>query len=137
MSKLTSFFNHNRFTVISWAVTIALVAGMIGGALRWKGASSVQALAPIPTAGPNQDLPKITMPALGNPEAFKSIAREIQLKTNVPADKPRYKPVDYHVKRGILSSRSQNPLRSNQKQFCGQTMMFCKIPRIASDPAKF
>src|SRR6266540_6626952 len=124
MSKLTSFFNHNRFTVISWAVTIALVAGMIGGALRWKGASSLQALAPIPTAGPNQDLPKITMPALGNPEAFKSIAREIQLKTNVPADKPRYKPVDYHVKRGILSSRSQNPLRSNQKQFCGQTMMF-------------
>ena len=29
MSKLSSFFNQNRFAVISWAVTLALVAGMI------------------------------------------------------------------------------------------------------------
>ncbi len=101
MAKLSSFFKQNRFNVISWAVTLALVAGMIGGALRWKETSSVQALAPVPTAAPNQDPPKITMPTLGEgSEAFKSIAREIRLKTSVPVDKPRYKPVDYHVKRG-------------------------------------
>lgn len=100
MAKLSSFFKQNRFNVISWAVTLALVAGMIGGALRWKETSSVQALAPIPTAAPNQDAPKIKMPALRGSEAFKFIAREIRLKTSVPADKPRYKPVEYHVKRG-------------------------------------
>ncbi len=100
MSKLSSFFKRNRFNVISWAVTLALVAGMIGGALKWKETSRVQALAPIPTSAPNQDPPKITMPTLGGSQAFKSIAREIRLKTSVPADKPRYKPVDYHVKRG-------------------------------------
>ena len=34
MSKLSSFFNNNRFNIISWAVTLVLVAGMIGGALE-------------------------------------------------------------------------------------------------------
>jgi LysM repeat protein len=41
------------------------------------------------------------MPALsGGSEAFVSIGRDIQLKTNAPADKPRYQPVDYRVSRG-------------------------------------
>jgi len=100
MSRITSFFNHNRFTVISWAVTLALVAGMIGGALKWKGTSSVQALAPIATAGPDKGQPRIAMPALHDPEAFKSMERQILLKTNIPADKPRYDIVEYRVQRG-------------------------------------
>ena len=33
------------------------------------------------------------MPALGGPSVFESIGREIQIKTNVPADKPRYDPL--------------------------------------------
>ncbi len=57
MSKLSSFFNQNRFTVISWAVTLALVAGMIGGAVKWKQTSTVQALAPFPDAGPEGAAP--------------------------------------------------------------------------------
>ena len=89
MSKLSSLFNQNRFAVISWTVTIALVAGMIGGALKWKQISSVQALAPIPTAGPDKNKPNVEMPPLLSPVAFQSIEREIQLKTSVPADKPR------------------------------------------------
>lgn len=40
------------------------------------------------------------MPALAAPEAFASIEREIQIKTNIPADKPRYEPAEYRVMRG-------------------------------------
>src|SRR6266508_5619882 len=100
MSKLSLFFKQNRFTVVSWAVTIVLVTGLIGGALKWKETSSVQALAPIATAAPDENPPKITMPALRNPEGLKSIEREIQIKTNVPADKPRYDLEEYRVARG-------------------------------------
>jgi len=71
------------------------------GAFLWKESTKpVQALAPVPTAAPEQKKPQIPMPALGAPEAFLSIVRDIQLKTNVPADKPRYKPVEYRVSRG-------------------------------------
>lgn len=100
MSKLSTFFNQNRFAVISWAVTLALVAGMIGGAVKWRQTSNVQALAPVATAKPNSDLPNVEMPALTSAEAFRFIARKIELKTNVPADKPRYKVEEYRVKRG-------------------------------------
>jgi murein DD-endopeptidase MepM/ murein hydrolase activator NlpD len=101
MSKLSSFFNQNRFSIISWVVTLALVAGMIGGALRWKQASTVQALAPVPTAAPEKNPPRVSLPALnGAADAVHSIEREIQIKTNVPADKPRYDVVEYRVTRG-------------------------------------
>lgn len=101
MSKLSSFFNQNRFAVISWAVTLALVAGMIGGALRWKQTSTVQALAPFPTAGPEEAAPEIEMPELaGAAQALGFIERNILMKTNIPADKPRYDIVEYRVVRG-------------------------------------
>jgi LysM repeat protein len=60
----------------------------------------VQAALPEPTQAPNEESPQVEMPALGGPEAFVSIERDIQLKTNVPADKPRYKPVEHRVSRG-------------------------------------
>ncbi|HSL42514.1 MAG TPA: LysM peptidoglycan-binding domain-containing M23 family metallopeptidase [Anaerolineales bacterium] len=101
MSKVLSFFNQNRFSIISWAVTFALVAGMILGAFKWKESNSVpQALAPISTARPDQAPPQVSMPALGGSAAFTSIEREIQIKTNVPTDKPRYDVEEYRVVRG-------------------------------------
>jgi murein DD-endopeptidase MepM/ murein hydrolase activator NlpD len=100
MSKLSTIFNQNRFAVISWAVTLALVAGMIGGAVKWRQASGLQALAPIPTAKPDSNPPNVEMPALPNVVAANYIPRKIELKTNVPADKPRYKVEEYRVKRG-------------------------------------
>jgi len=100
MSKLSSLFNQNRFAVISWAVTVVLVAGLIGGTLKWKQTSSAQALAPIPTAAPNEHRPNVDMPPLVRPAVFKSIEREIQIKTNIPADKPRYEPIEYRVQLG-------------------------------------
>lgn len=101
MSNVSLFFRENRFSVISWAVTIALIAGMLGGAFMWKKNRSIAAaLEPLATAKPNQDTPKVPMPALGGPVAFQAIGRQIQIKTNVPADKPRYDVEEYRVVRG-------------------------------------
>jgi murein DD-endopeptidase MepM/ murein hydrolase activator NlpD len=101
MPKLVSFFNNNKFNIISWFVTATLVVASIGGAWIWRQSRSVpQALAPLPTAASNDNPPQVEMPALSGPEAFVSIERDILLKTNAPADKPRYKPVEYRVVRG-------------------------------------
>lgn len=101
MSKFISVVKNNRFNIISWSVTLILVAGLIGGAWMWKqSTSTVQTPALEPTAVPDQDPPQVVMPALGASEAFSFIEREIQIKTNVPADKPRYQPVEYRVARG-------------------------------------
>lgn len=100
MSKFSSFFQTNRFNIISWSVTFILAVGMLVGALKWKDASNVQALAPVPTAAPNQNLPDVALPELSVPSGFQSIGRGIQIKTNIPADKPRYEAVEYRVSRG-------------------------------------
>jgi murein DD-endopeptidase MepM/ murein hydrolase activator NlpD len=54
----------------------------------------------VPTAAPGKNLPQIPMPALGGSKAFEAIGREIQIKTNVPKDKPRYDLEEYRVSRG-------------------------------------
>lgn len=101
MTKLASLLKHNAFNIISWTVTFAIAGGIVFGAFAWKRSTTVvQASAPIPTAAPAQEPPQVAMPALGGPEAFASIPREIQLKTNTPPDKPRYKAVEYRVVRG-------------------------------------
>jgi murein DD-endopeptidase MepM/ murein hydrolase activator NlpD len=82
-------------------VTLAVVAGIVGGAFMWRQSTTVvQAAMPEPTQAPDKEQPQVEMPALGAPEAVESVGRDIQLKTNVPADKPRYKPVEYRVSRG-------------------------------------
>ena len=101
MATLSSFFNNNRFSIVSWAVTLVLVAGLILGAFKWKVArGGAQALVPIPTAASKEEQPDVPMPALGGPLAFAAIEREIQIKTNVPANKPRYDIEEYRVVRG-------------------------------------
>ncbi len=65
MAKLSSFFQNNRFGVISWVVTAVLVAGMVVGALLWKKSTALPgALSPIPTASSNKVAPQIPLPAL-------------------------------------------------------------------------
>ena len=74
MSKLSSFFDKNRFSILSWSVTFVLVAGMLLGALRWKEAGAgVQALQPIPTAASKEKQPEVSMPTLGAPEQVAAI----------------------------------------------------------------
>ncbi len=101
MSKIFSVFTANRFNVISWGLTVVLVAGIAFGGYSWKQATtSVQALQPESTQVPDAKQPDVKLPTLGGSEAFLSIARTIELKTNVPADKPRYQVEDYRVTRG-------------------------------------
>ncbi|HSO12182.1 MAG TPA: peptidoglycan DD-metalloendopeptidase family protein [Anaerolineales bacterium] len=101
MAKLNSFLKNNTFNIISWFVTLILVGGIVFGAFAWKqSAEAVQAAELVPTAAPDEEPVQPAMPGLGGPEAFVSIPRDIQLKTNAPADKPRYKPVEYRVSRG-------------------------------------
>jgi len=101
MAKLSSYFSNNKFGVISWGITLLLVSGLVIVAMQWKkSAASEQVPVPQQISAPEDEPVDITMPALGGPDAFLSIARQIQIKTNVPADKPRYQPVEYRVTRG-------------------------------------
>jgi Membrane proteins related to metalloendopeptidases len=101
MPRFLSFYNNHRFTIISWTATFILVAGLVTGALLWKKSISLpQALVPIPTASSNKNTLQVSMPALDGPKVFESIGREIQIKTNVPADKPRYDVEEYRVVHG-------------------------------------
>lgn len=101
MAGLTSYLGKNKFNIISWLVTLIVAAGLIFGALAWRSSrSTLQALAPLPTSAPEQDPVDVELPALGGPDAFASIERDIQIKTNIPADKPRYELAEYRVTRG-------------------------------------
>ncbi len=101
MSKITTLIGNNKFNLISWFVTLALAAGLVFGALAWKrSTTTVQALAPQPTAAPNEEQPEVPMPALVKSESALSITRDILLKTNIPSDKPRYSIEEYRVSRG-------------------------------------
>jgi murein DD-endopeptidase MepM/ murein hydrolase activator NlpD len=101
MEKIRSFFRDNKFSIGSWGLTFVLVTGIVFGGLAWKqSTTTAAALQPQPTAAPDEKQPEVAMPALDGPEAFLSIERNIQLKTNIPADKPRYSPEEYRVSRG-------------------------------------
>jgi murein DD-endopeptidase MepM/ murein hydrolase activator NlpD len=101
MEKFKSFFQDHRFTIGSWGLTFVLVTGIAFGSLAWKRSTATPlALQPQPTAAPDELQPEIAMPVLDGPEALFSIERNIQLKTNIPADKPRYTLEEYRVSRG-------------------------------------
>lgn len=101
MAEIKSFFRDNKFTIGSWGLTFVLVTAIVFGGLAWKqSATTVTALQPQPTAAPDEKQPDVAMPALEGPDAFLSIDRNIQLKTNIPADKPRYDLEEYRVTRG-------------------------------------
>jgi murein DD-endopeptidase MepM/ murein hydrolase activator NlpD len=101
MSTLKVFFSNNKFNIISWLVTFTIVAGLVLGAFAWKqSTTTVQALVPEPTTAPDKQQPNVPMPVLGKSESAPSITREILLKTNIPADKPRYTIDQYRVVRG-------------------------------------
>ena len=93
----------DRFSLISWVVTIFLVAGLLGGTLYYK-----STLPPvIVTVAPaTEEASEGSAPALVNPGTnvegsgfFPTIFRKLQVKTNIP-ERPRYDPTVYRVVRG-------------------------------------
>ncbi|HEY2980254.1 MAG TPA: LysM peptidoglycan-binding domain-containing M23 family metallopeptidase [Anaerolineales bacterium] len=91
----------DRFTLVSWVVTWAIVLAALGFAF-WKtqvnaaGSGTV----PVPTAGPGENQPNVTLPTQTSGGGNGSgIERELQLKTNIP-ERPRYEAVNYRVSVG-------------------------------------
>jgi murein DD-endopeptidase MepM/ murein hydrolase activator NlpD len=101
--KALEFFKHNRFNIVSWCVTMLLVAGIVGGGIWYQGTTTASALVPEPTAEPEEKAPDVKPPApepgVENESGFQSIPRNIQLKTNIP-ERPRYDVDKYTVARG-------------------------------------
>jgi murein DD-endopeptidase MepM/ murein hydrolase activator NlpD len=94
----------DRFTLISWVVTILLVVSLLTSTLIYKNsqaATYVQAPLPQPTAAESGgDQPPVGVPVDGTDGGvFSFIPRALQLKTNIP-ERPRYQPTTYRVSRG-------------------------------------
>lgn len=105
MTKFLSFWKNNRFGVISWLVTVALVASLLGGAFWWKNAQALDsALVPQPTARADE-APNVTLPLPPVSGEGPSVERQIQLITNIPAELPRYDALQYIVERGDAMSK--------------------------------
>jgi murein DD-endopeptidase MepM/ murein hydrolase activator NlpD len=91
----------DRFTLISWTVTFAIVAALLGSTYLYKKgsvSSSPPATQPTTESGTNppQGGGQLVMAENGT---ASFISRHLQLKTNIP-ERPRYKPVIYRVSRG-------------------------------------
>ena len=101
--KVLEFLKRNLFSILSWFVTIFIVAGILGGGLWYKGKNATIALVPEPTSQPGEDPPPVALPDSGSGEGggggFDAITRNIQLKTNMP-ERPRYTVDKYTVARG-------------------------------------
>jgi murein DD-endopeptidase MepM/ murein hydrolase activator NlpD len=105
MRKFLSFWENNRFGAISWLVTVALVASLLGGAFWLKNARALDsALVPQPTAGPDE-APNVTLPLPPVSGEGPVIGRKIQIITYIPEELPRYDPVKYTVGLGDAMSK--------------------------------
>ncbi len=91
----------DRFTIISWVLTLMIVAGLVGSTIFYKNtraASYTPAMQPTLEAAAAQ--PQVGMPVAGpDGGGVSSIHRGLQLKTIIP-ERPRYDSVIYRVSRG-------------------------------------
>jgi murein DD-endopeptidase MepM/ murein hydrolase activator NlpD len=110
----------DRFTVISWGVTLLLVAGSLGGTVIYKNSRPTTYVAAAqPTSVPTNAASALTQPQAGAPAvstgggSVASIARKLQLKTNIP-ERDRYKSTTYRVSSGdaMLSIAEKFKLKS-------------------------
>jgi murein DD-endopeptidase MepM/ murein hydrolase activator NlpD len=108
----------NRFTIISWGVTILIVAGLLGSTIFYKNSIpanlSPTAIPTIPADGSGAGQPQVTEAvAAADGSGGLFINRKLQLKTNIP-ERPRYEPVIYRVSRGdaMLSIADEYKIKS-------------------------
>lgn len=109
----------DRFTLISWVVTILVVVALIGSTILYKNSrpTTYTSMAqptnpagePSATAQPQPGAPAISADGSG----VSSIPRKLQLITNIP-ERPRYESVLYRVSRGdaMLSIAEDYKLKS-------------------------
>ncbi len=94
----------DRFTVISWVVTIFIVVVLSGSTILYKNSLPTVIAPPMqptsPAGGSGVGQPQVGEPVSGSGEnGISSILRKLQLKTNIP-ERPRYESVFYRVSRG-------------------------------------
>lgn len=95
----------DRFTFVSWGLTVVLVTSLLGGTLYYKSSLPpvVVTVAPAATESSSDgSTPVVIDPAAsvaGSEGLFPTIFRKLQVKTNIP-ERPRYDPALYRVVRG-------------------------------------
>jgi murein DD-endopeptidase MepM/ murein hydrolase activator NlpD len=90
----------DRFTVISWGVTLLLVAALLGATILYKNANPPPLAPPSPVESESVDgLSVSAAPANAASDDGEFIPRHLQLKTRIP-ERPRYKALVYRVSRG-------------------------------------
>lgn len=92
---------RNRFTVVSWTVTLLLVLGLLGTTLWWtgQGASAFRSSLAAPLTDSEEPV-SIALPASSGPQAVSaSIPRSLALKTTVTG-LANTAPITYRVMQG-------------------------------------
>lgn len=92
----------DRFSVVSWVLTIMVVVSLLGGTLYYKSTipPTVVTVAAQPTTPAEEGQPQVGVPAVSQDGGgLPSILRRLQLKTNIP-ERPRYESTLYRVVRG-------------------------------------
>ena len=102
MNRLIELFKANRFTTISWGITVLVVAALLGSTLWWSQSGSASPATHLePTAKPNQIQPAINLPTVAASVASSlTIPRQLDLKTVIPADAPRLDAITYTTEQG-------------------------------------
>src|SRR5258706_4879640 len=91
----------DRFTIISWGVTIVIVAALLGTTILYKNAGASSGIgSPQATLEPGVGQPQTGIPTAGSDgSGALFILRALQLKTKCP-ERPRYEPLTYRISRG-------------------------------------
>lgn len=91
----------DRFTIISWVVTVFVVVALLGSTILYKNSRPTKFVpVPQPTSAAGVDPVLPGDPVAGaNSGGFLFIPRKLQLKTNIP-ERPRYQSTIYRVSRG-------------------------------------
>ena len=98
-----SFIKKHLFSIVSWGITIIIVAGLLGTAyLKKESVVSAPVNIPESTAKPKQNDSQVALPASNSATGATSnaINRLITLKTLIPEDRPHYEVTHYTVARG-------------------------------------
>lgn len=105
VSKPRAKGKADRFTVISWAITIFVVVALLTSTILYKNSLPATITPPPQPTSPADTSSDAGQPQVGEPvvgsggNGISSINRELQLKTNIP-ERPRYDAVIYRVSRG-------------------------------------
>ena len=109
----------DRFTMISWVVTILVVVALLGSTILYKNSRPTTYASIAQPTNPAGEPSATAQPQLGAPavsvdgNGVSSIPRKLQLITNIP-ERPRYESVLYRVSRGdaMMSIADQFKLKS-------------------------